>query len=156
MKKLALGAVFALPLLASTLAMGDEPGRHPHYIHALSDLRAAQWQIDHRRPEDGEVREDEQVASDEVSIAIRSVTDAAYRDGKDLGFQPPPDTPLAYDGRLHAAIDLLRAARNDLTLPEDDPVARGQQHSALLRVDASLHAAQRAIGAAQRAQDSRE
>ena len=156
MKKFVLGTALALPLLASTLAIADEAGRHPHYIHALSDLRAAQWQIDHRRPEDGEVREDEQVASDEVSIAIRSVTDAAYREGKDLGFQPPPDAPMAYGGRLHAAIDLLRAAHNDLAMPEDDPVARGQQHAALLRVDASLHAAQRAIGAAERAQDSRE
>ena len=156
MKKIVLGAAFALPLFASTLAMADEAGRHPHYIHALSDLRAAQWQIDHRRPEDGEVREDEQVASDEVSIAIRSVSDAAYRDGKDLGFQPPPDAPMAYGGRLHAAIDLLRAARIDLAMPEDDPRARGQQHAALLRVDAALHAAQRAIGAADRAQDSRE
>lgn len=156
MRKLVLGAAFALPLLTSALVMADEPGRHPHYIHALSDLRAAQWQIDHRRPEDGEVREDEQVSSDEVAIAIRSVTDAASREGKDLGYQPPPDAPVAYGGRLHAAIDLLRAAHNDLALPEDDPVARGQQHAALLRVDAALHAAQRAIGAAERAQDSRE
>lgn len=156
MNKLVLGAALALPLLASTLAIADEAGRHPHYIHALSDLRAAQWQIDHRRPEDGEVREDEQVASDEVSIAIRSVTDAAYREGKDLGFQPPPDAPLAYGGRLRAAIDLLRAARNDLAMPEDDQIARGQQHAAFLRIDAALHAAQRAIGATERAQDSRE
>ena len=156
MKKIVLGAAFALPLLASSLAMADEAGRHPHYIHALSDLRAAQWQIDHRRPEDGEVREDEQVSSDEVAIAIRSVTDAAYREGKDLGFQPPPDAPMAYGGRLHAAIDLLRAAHNDLAMPEDDPGARAQQHAALLRVDAALHAAQRAVGAAERAQDSRE
>jgi len=156
MKNIILGAALALPLLASTLAMADEAGRHPHYIHALSDLRAAQWQIDHRRPEDGEVREDEQVSSDEVALAIRSVTDAAYREGKDLGFQPPPDAPMAYGGRLRAAVDLLRAAHADLALPEDDPVARGQQHAALLRVDAALHAAQRAVGAVERAQDSRE
>jgi hypothetical protein len=156
MKTILLGAAVALPLLATSLAMADEAGRHPHYIHALSDLRAAQWQIDHRRPEDGEVREDEQVSSDEVALAIRSVTDAASRDGKDLGFQPPPDAPMAYGGRLHAAIDLLRAAHNDLAMPEDDPVARGQQHAALLRIDASLHAAQRAVGAVERAQDSRE
>ena len=156
MKTIILGAAFALPLFTASLAMADEAGRHPHYIHALSDLRAAQWQIDHRRPEDGEVREDEQVSSDEVAIAIRSVTDAAARDGKDLGFQPPPDAPLTYGGRLHAAIDLLRAAHNDLAMPEDDPAARAQQHAALLRVDASLHAAQRAVGAAERAHDDRE
>jgi hypothetical protein len=104
-------AAMALPLVAVAGAMADEPGRHPHYIHALADLRAAQWQVDHRRPEDGEVREDEQVSSDELALAIRSVTQAAYRDGKDLGFQPPPDAPMAYDGRLHAALRAVGAAR---------------------------------------------
>ena len=156
MRKIVLAAAMVLPLFVSRQAFADEPGRHPHYIHALSDLRAAQWQIDHRRPEDGEVREDEQVASDEVAIAIRAVAAAAYREGNDLSFQPPPDAPMAYDGRLHAAIDLLRAARNDLAMSEDDPVARGQQRSALLRVDAALHAAQRTVGAVRRADDSRE
>ena len=70
-----------LPLLASAMAMADEPGRHSHYVHALSDLRAAQWQVDRCRPEDGAVREDEQVSSDEIGLAIRLVSDAAYRDG---------------------------------------------------------------------------
>ena len=156
MKNILRAAAFALPLLASAMAMADEPGRHPHYIHALSDLRAAQWQVDHRRPEDGAVREDEQVSSDEIGLAIHSVSDAASRDGKDLGYQPPPDAPLEYDGRLHAAIDLLRAAHADLAMPEDDPSARGQQRMALLRVDGALHSAQRAVGAARRADDSRE
>lgn len=145
-----------LPLLMSTLAMAQVPGRHPHYIHAMSDLRAAQWQIDHRRPEDGEMREDELVASDEVAAAIHSATVAAVADAKQLGWNPPPDAPPAYDGRLHAAIDLLRAAHNDLALPEDDPAARNQQRLAILRVDAALHAAERAVGAARRVEDSRE
>ena len=156
MKTIVRTAAFALPLLLSTLAMAQMPGRHPHYIHALSDLRAAQWQIDHRRPEDGEIREDELVASDEVAAAIHSTSSAASADGKDLGWNPPPDAPAAYDGRLHAAIDLLRAARTDLALPEDDPMALRQQKLAILRVDAALHAAQRAIGAVRRLDDSRE
>lgn len=156
MKTFVRTAAFALPLLMSTLAMAQLPGRHPHYIHALSDLRAAQWQIDHRHPEDGEIREDELVASDEVAAAIHSTSGAASADGKDLGWNPPPDAPMAYDGRLHAALDLLRAARNDLALPEDDPLARNQQKLAILRVDAALHAAERAIGAVRRLDDSRE
>ena len=156
MKTTVRTAAFALPLLMSTLAMAQLPGRHPHYIHALSDLRAAQWQIDHRRPEDGQIREDELVASDEVAAAIHSTSSAASADGKDLGWNPPPDAPGAYDGRLHAAIDLMRAARNDLALPEDDPMARNQQKLAILRVDAALHAAERAVGAVRRLDDSRE
>ena len=156
MKTIVRTAAFALTLLMSTLAMAQMPGRHPHYIHALSDLRAAQWQVDHRRPEDGEIREDELVASDELAAAIHSTTSAAATDGKDLGWNPPPDAPLAYDGRLHAAIDLLRAARTDLALPEDDPMARNQQKLAILRVDAALHAAERAVGAVRRLDESRE
>ena len=156
MNPITRAAALAVPLLLSTLAMAQMPGRHPHYIHALSDLRAAQWQIDHRRPEDGEMREDELVASDEVAAAIHSATSAASADAKDLGWNPPPDAPPAYDGRLHAAIDLLRAAHNDLALPEDDPMARNQQKLALYRVDAALHAAERAVGAARRLEDSRE
>lgn len=156
MKTLLRTAMLALPLMMSTLAMAQMPGRHPHYIHALSDLRAAQWQIDHRRPEDGEIREDELVASDEVAAAIHSTTVAAAADGKDLGWNPPPDAPPAYDGRLHAAIDLLHAAHDDLALPEDDPAARNQQRLAVLRVDAALHAAERAVGAVRRLNDSRE
>ena len=156
MKPIVRAASLALPLLMSTLAMAQMPGRHPHYVHALSDLRAAQWQIDHRRPEDGEMREDELVASDEVGAAIHSATVAASADAKDLGWNPPPDAPPAYDGRLHAAIDLLHAAHNDLALPEDDPMARNQQKLALLRVDAALHAAERAVNVVRRLDDSRE
>jgi hypothetical protein len=109
MKPIVRAASLVLPLLMSTLAMAQMPGRRPHCIHALSDLRAAQWQIDHRRPEGGEMREDELVASDEVGAAIHSATAAAAAVAEDLGWNPPPCAPPAYDGRLHAAIDLLRA-----------------------------------------------
>lgn len=146
----------SLPLLTSTLGIAQVPGRHPHYIHAMSDLRAAQWQIDHRRPEDGEMREDKLIASDEVAAAIHSATVAAAADAKYLGWNPPADAPPAYDGRLRAAIDLLRAAHNDLALPEDDPAARDHQRLAIFRVDAALHAAERAVGAARRVEHSRE
>ena len=102
------------------------------------------------------MREDEIVASDEVAAAIHSTTVAAAADAKDLSWNPPPDAPPAYDDRLHAAIDLLHAAHNDLALPEDDPMARNQQSLALLRVDAAQHAAERAVRAARRVDDSRQ
>ena len=156
MNPIVRSAALALPLLACTIAMAQMPGRHPHYIHALSDLRAAQWQIDHRRPEDGAMREDELTASDEVAAAIHSATAAASADAKDLGWNPPPDAPNAYDGRLHAALDLLHAAHNDLALPEDDPAAVNQQRLAVLRVDAAIHATERALNIARRIDDSRQ
>jgi hypothetical protein len=37
----------ALVLLA-TLAHAEVPGQHPYYLHALSDLRAGRWMLQHR------------------------------------------------------------------------------------------------------------
>ena len=145
MRTLLQSAFLAIPLVLCTPAFADDIGQHPHYLHALSDLRAAQWQVDHRRAEDGQVREDELVASDESSAAIQVVRRAAMADDKDMNFSPPPDTNLGYDGRLHAMIDLLRRAREDVARQEDNPAARGLQRMAILHIDAAIHAAERAI-----------
>ena len=148
-------ACLGIPLLLCTAAFADNIGQHPHYIHALSDLRAAQWQVDHRRAEDGQIQEDELVASDETAAAIQAVRRAATADDKDMNFNPPPDSNLGYDGRLHATIDLLRKAREDVARPEDNPSARGPQRMAILHIDAAIHAAERAINGVRRA-DRRE
>lgn len=145
-----------MALAACTLAQADEFGRHPYYLHALSDLRAAQWQIDHRRPEDGEIQEDEMVLADETAMAIQTVKAAAMDDGKNMAYQPPVDADLDRPGRLHAADDLLKKARQDIAQPEDDPVARGRQRVALLHIDAALHAADRAFKAVHRIEQERE
>ena len=156
MKMFTATALACMSLGFASVASADELGRHPHYIHALSDLRAAQWQVDHRRAEGGEIQEDELVSSDEVAAAIQSTRRAAAQDGKDLDYSPPPDIDPSYEGRLHAAMDLLRKARADLALPEDDPRARAQQRLSILHVDAALHAADRAIHAVHRFNDARE
>ncbi len=148
-------ACLGIPLLLCMAAFADDIGQHPHYLHALSDLRAAQWQVDHRRAEDGQVREDELVASDETAAAIQTVRRAAMADDKDMNFSPPPDADLGYEGRLHAMIDLLRKARENVTRAEDNPNARGQQRMAILHIDAAMHAAERAINDVRRA-DRRE
>ncbi len=137
---IALSATVAAPVLA------DEPGRHPAYLHALTDLRTAAWQVDHRRPEDGRVATDEAIVHDELVAAIRDFEHAAYRDGKNVDWQPPPDVALAPEGRMHAAIDLMRRARADVARPEDDPRARDLQQHGLAHVDAALDAARHAVG----------
>ena len=155
-----MNTVFKLILAGGTLAICTgafaQEFRHPHYLHALSDLRAAQWQVDHRRPEDGAVREDELVTSDEIAAAIASVRRAAMADDKEMDWTPPPDAGINRDGRLHAAMDLVRRARSDIAMPEDDPNARGQQGLALLHLDAALHAADRAFNAVRQIDDRRE
>lgn len=53
-------------------------------------------------------------------------------------------------------MDLLRKARADLALAEDDPRARALQRLSILHVDAAIHAADRAIHAVRRFEDSPE
>lgn len=155
MKTILRTALISLPLLVGASVFAQDVGQHPHYLHALSDLRAAQWQVDHRRPEDGQIQEDEMVASDEVAFAIQTVAHAAMADGKEMQFAPLPDANPGYEGRLHAAIDLLRKAREDVARQEDDPAARGQQRMSLLHIDAVIHASDRAVNGVRR-NDQRE
>ena len=137
---LALSTVVVAPALA------DEYGRHPAYLHALSDLRTAAWQVDHRRPEDGRVANDEAIVHDELAAAIHDFERAARQDRKNGDWQPPPDVQLPPEGRLHAAIDLMSRARGDIAREEDDPRARAFQEHGLAHVDAALDAARHAVG----------
>ncbi len=136
----------ALSAAVTAPAFADEYGRHPAYLHALTDLRTAAWQVDHRRPEDGRVANDEAIVHDELVAAIRDFERAARQDGKNVDWQPPPDVQLAPEGRLHAAIDLMRRARADIARAEDDPRSRTFQQHGLSHVDAALDAARHAVG----------
>lgn len=153
---LMISAVTAIGALCAGTASADEPGRHPAYLHALSDLRAANWMIEHRRPEDGAIADDEMIARDEIGAAFNEIKRAAIFDGKDLRYHPEADVDMQREGRLHKAIDLLRKVHHDIAGEEDDPETRGLQHRALEHVDAALHAAERAVGEARRHDDRRE
>ena len=139
-------AILALTVAACAPALADEYGMHPFYLHAISDLRAAAWQVDHRRPEDGQISQDEKIVHDELAAAIGELERAAYTDGKSADWQPPPDAMLNRDGRLHAAVDLLRKAHADVARQEDDPRARGAQQRALQHMELAERTAERAIG----------
>lgn len=147
-KKSLLAATAALALMAavSLPALADEYGKHPFYLHALSDLRTAAWQVDHRRPEDGQVSRDEMVVHDEINAAIGDLQRAAWLDGKPIEWREPTDVWLPREGRLHAAVDLLRKVRSDVAREEDDPRSRVFQQRGLAHVDVALNVAQHAIG----------
>ena len=63
--KLSTTVLAALALSASFTALSanaaDLPGRHPAYLHALTDLRDARWNLEHR-PGDAAVSAQEDVA----------------------------------------------------------------------------------------------
>jgi hypothetical protein len=139
-------AILIAALLPLT-ACADLPGDHPGYLHALTDLRDARWNLEHRAG-DAAVSDREDVAIVEIDRAIGEVKKAAREDDKNLGNHPPEDARLNHAGRLHHAVELLEKAHNDLAREEDNPEARELKHRALDHVDRALEAAKQAVHAA--------
>ena len=129
-----------LPLAANA----DMPGKHPYYLHALSDLRSARWLIEHR-PGDAAVSSQEDVAITEIDAAIGEIKRAAIDDGKDIHDHPAIDAPTDRPGRLHKSLELLRKVHSDVAREEDDPMTRGLRNRAVGHIDAAIHANERAI-----------
>jgi hypothetical protein len=150
--KLKLTAIASIAALTTAIlapaAHAEMPGAHPGYIHALSDLRAARWNLEHR-PGDAAVSANEDIAISEIDRAIGEVQKAAIRDGKDTFVRPHEDANLDRPGRLHHAVEMLRAAQNDLNQEEDNPESRGLKHRALDHVGLAIEAARHAIGDAE-------
>ncbi len=138
---LALAASFAAP----SAPAADLPGRHPAYLHALSDLRDARWNLEHR-PGDAAVSAQEDVAIVETDRAIQEAKIAATEDGKNLADHPHEDAYVDRPGRLHRALDLLRRAHEDVRQEEDNPESRDLRRRVDEHIDAAIRATQRAIG----------
>ena len=129
---------------SSFVVQADSPGRHPYYLHALSDLRAARWMVEHR-PGDASVSGHEDVAISEIDQAIGEIKRAAIDDGKNIGEHPNVDAPPDRPGRLHKAVELLRKVHSDVAREEDDPVSRDLRNRAVTHIDAALREAEGAL-----------
>jgi hypothetical protein len=130
----------ALPFAASA----DLPGKHPYYLHALTDLRTARWMLEHR-PGDAAVSGQEDVAITEIDGAIGEIKRAAIDDGKDVHDHPKMDVPPDHPGRLHKALELLRKTHNDVAREEDDPMTKGLRNRAVGHIDGAIHATEKAL-----------
>jgi hypothetical protein len=140
-----MGAAGLLALLAMPFAANaDMPGKHPAYLHALTDLRAARWMLEHR-PGDAAVSAHEDVAIAQIDEAIGEIKHAAIDDGKDLHDHPGQDTATDRPGRLHKALELLRKVRSDVSREEDDPMTRGLRDRAEGHINAALHETEMAV-----------
>jgi hypothetical protein len=147
--KFAIALVAAVVIAAtSTKLIADTPGAHPHYLQALSDLRAAKWNIEHR-PGDFKVSEDEALAVSEINIVITDLKNAALDDGKDINDHPAADDTLDYRGHLHRALDLLRKAHAGINREEDDKAIKGLQHRSIRHLDRAIRGVKKAIHAAE-------
>jgi hypothetical protein len=133
-------------LLVSFAAQADLPGKHPAYLHALTDLRAARWMLEHRAG-DAAVSAQEDQAIAEIDGAIGEIKRAAIDDGKDINDHMGVDAPDGRPGRLHKALELLRKVHDDVAREEDDPMTRGLRNRAVGHIDAAIQATQASIAA---------
>lgn len=142
-----LGATTVLmcSLLGGLAAVGraDTSGEHPHYLHALSDLRAARAWLTTAGANNVMGREMDAVVN--IDMAIGDIKRAAIDDGKDLMDHPPIDANLKHKGRLHKAMALLTSARKDLQFVEGDRKALGWRKEALKHVNEAAKADKQAI-----------
>lgn len=141
--KLAAGSL-AIGLALPFLAHADIPGQHPGYLHALTDLRDAHWNLEHR-PGDAAVSSREDVAITEIDAALGEIKKAARKDEKNLHDHPHEDANIDHPGRLHHALELLKKAHYDLSGEEDNPEARGLKNRSLEHIDHAIEATRHAI-----------
>jgi hypothetical protein len=120
------------------------PPHHPAYLHALTDLRDARWNLEHR-PGDAAVSTQEDVAIVEIDRAIGDAKTAAMEDGKNVYQHPPEDARVDFRGRLHHADELLRKARKDVAEGESNPQAVELRNRVIGHIDLAIQATQRAI-----------
>lgn len=128
--------VFLAVALCFTFAIGSVPshaqeyGRHPAYIHALSDLRLMRAYLDRLTP--NEHIDDEQMAAiREIDEAIRLIKEASIDDRKDLRDHMPIDAQIRPADRFRKAREAGGAAFHDVNEEEDNGFARGLKHRAL-------------------------
>lgn len=141
-----LAAAFALTAVFATFGAraADLPGHHPAYLHALSDLRLARWNLTHRGG-DVAMAKHERVAVQEIDRAIAEATRLAGDDGKNAARNVPEDAVLDRSGALHHAAELLAKAKQDVSEGEDNPQARRMRHGVIEHIDVALDATRTAI-----------
>ncbi len=126
----------AVLLVGLGLVPAAMAGRHPRYLHARTDMRAAERLLEIRE-EQGFVRFLND-ARREVEAAIFEIDRASVLDRKDFEDHPPIDTSLDRAGRFGRILALLRSARKDISEEEDNPSAWGWRNEAFRHIDAAI------------------
>jgi hypothetical protein len=126
-------AAASVALFAAAPSWADNPGKHPAYLHALSDLRDARAHLEHFGG-DPVVHEQEN-AIVRIDKALAEIKHAAIMDGKDIQDHVPVDAHMPRDGRLHKAMELLDKAKQDVMGEEDQPDTQGLQMRVLHHID---------------------
>jgi tetratricopeptide (TPR) repeat protein len=114
----------------------DTGGKHPHYLHALSDLRFSRAHLAQHGPNEL-VSKQEQSAIDEIDAAMREIKAASIDDGKSMNDHPAIDAKLSKADRYQQSLTLLQKVENDINQEEDNQDVQGLQHRAMMHVSAA-------------------
>jgi hypothetical protein len=136
-------AASAVALCAALPVSADTPGRHPAYLHALSDLRDARAHLEHFRGDPSDRAEEH--AIEHIDQAIGEIKRAAIMDGKNLQEHMPVDVHMGRHDRFIKAMELLDRAQQDVSGEEDQPDTRGLQMRVIHHIDEARHSTQHAI-----------
>ena len=145
---LAAVAFSAFLAFGSVSARADQPGQHPAFLHALSDLRYARANLE-KKGGDAQMKWDESTATGAIDRAIADIKQAAIDDGKNLADHPPVDAKEPRAGRLHKALDALEKARKDIKEKEDNSFANGLRDRAVADIDTAINFTKQGISNAE-------
>ena len=135
------GLIFLFPQLNASAQLIIA---HPHYLPALSDLRAARWMIEHR-PGNWQKTVDEIEAVKRIDEAINEIKKAAIDDEKNLNDHPNVDEHPEHMGRLHVTVFFLKKAQADVNQEEDNIFANGLKDRALKHIAEAIRLTEKAI-----------
>jgi hypothetical protein len=136
-------AAASLAFFSAAPSFADTPGRHPAYLHALTDLRDARAHLEHLSSDP--VDHAEGRAIDNIDRAIDEIKRAAIMDGKNIQDHMPVDAHLLRRDRFRKAMELLNKAKQDVSGEEDQPDTQGLQLRVVNRINAALHDVNHAI-----------
>jgi hypothetical protein len=135
-------AVLLLGLMQAAAMAQGLPGKHPGYLHALTDLRTARWMLGHQSG-DAKVYGGEDIAISEIDAAINEIKKASIDDGKNLNDHPTVDVK-EHGSRLLKAMETIQKAYDDINHEEDNPEVAQLRHRALDHILKAHEAATRA------------
>jgi hypothetical protein len=139
-------AVASIALFATAPTFADTPGRHPAYLHALTDLREARAHLEHFDSDPVDHAEEGAIAN--IDKAINEIKHAAIMDGKDIRDHMPVDSHLMRRDRFRKAMELLDKAQHDVSGEEDQPDTQGLQMRVINHINAARHDVHHAIDTA--------
>lgn len=130
-----LSLAFALTAtVALTGLTSFAQGKHPAYLHSLTDMRAARAHLE-KAMGNAKGLVPEAKAIQQIDEAIADIKKAGIDDGKDLNDHPPIDAKLDKPGLRHRAIELIDKAHSDISKEEDNKFAQGLQQRSMGHLD---------------------